>query len=226
MRIILADSHGPVMGKDQTSANLSLLYLGSYLRGKASFPVELKYIPQAKSDQFHLDLIRDFKPDIYAVSFTSYSALVTYELVGKIKKQFPQVFIVCGGPHAIHASKEILTKSAVDICVIGEGEETFLEIASNLDSIIEKREKIKGITYLENGKYKRTAARPLIDDIDTIPFPIRDLVDDNDFAALPQQGASQYRNGCNTWLSITMRFLRQSGFSFSTMVPILFGTAS
>ena len=59
MKIILADSHGPVMGKDQTSANLSLLYLGSYLKDKADFGVDLKYIPQAKSDQFHLDLIEN-----------------------------------------------------------------------------------------------------------------------------------------------------------------------
>lgn len=184
MKIILADSHGPVMGKDQTSANLSLLYLGSYLRQKANFSVDLKYIPQAKSDQFHLDLIRDFQPEIYAVSFTSFSALVTYELVNKIRKSFPGVFIVCGGPHAIHASKEILTKSAVDICVIGEGEDTFFEIASNFDKIHEAKVNIKGVSYLDSGIYKRTATRPLIDDINTIAFPLRDLVNDSDFCGL------------------------------------------
>ncbi len=143
MKIILADSHGPVMGKDQTSANLSLLYLGSYLKDKASFDVDLRYIPQAKSDQFHLNLIAKFQPNIYAVSFTSFSALVTYDLINKIKNQFPNVFIVCGGPHATHASKEILEKSNSDICVIGEGEETFLEIATKLDKIETEREGIK-----------------------------------------------------------------------------------
>jgi len=185
MKIILADSHGPVMGKDQTSANLSLLYLGSYLKDKADFDVDLRYIPQAKSDQFHLDLIETFKPNIYAVSFTSFSALVTYELINKIKQQYPDVLIVCGGPHAIYASEEILTKSDVDICVIGEGEQTFFEIASNLETIITQRKNIRGIAFFdEDDTYVKTPTRELIDDIDTIPFPLRDLVNDDDFCGL------------------------------------------
>lgn len=184
MRIILADSHGPVMGKDQASANLSLLYLGSYLKENADFKVDLKYIPQAKSDQFHLDLIEKFDPKIYAVSFTSFSSLITYELINKIKKKYPDVFIICGGPHAIQASKEILEKSKSDICVIGEGEVTFFEIVSNFDKLDSYKDQIKGISFFENGKYFRTATRELIDDINSIPFPLRDLVNDNDFCGL------------------------------------------
>lgn len=184
MKIILADSHGPVMGKDQTSANLSLLYIGAYLKEKASFNVEFKYLPQAKSDQFHLDSIEEFEPAIYAVSFTSFSALVTYELINKIKAQYPHVLIVAGGPHSITASEEILRKSKADICAIGEGEVTFFEIASNLDQIETFRGKINGISYLENDEYKKTPTRALIDDIDTIPFPLRDLVNDDDFCGL------------------------------------------
>ena len=184
MKIILADSHGPIMGKDQTSANLSLLYLGSYLKHKYQGELDLHYIPQAKSDQFHLDLIEEFKPEIYAVSFTSYSALVTYELVNKIKAKFPEVLIVCGGPHAIQSSKEILKKSKVDICVIGEGEETFYEIVCNLNTIKESRNKIKGIAFLKDGDCVKTPTRELIDDINTIPFPLRYLVNNDDFCGL------------------------------------------
>jgi hypothetical protein len=52
MKIILADSHGTVMGKDQTSTNLSLLYLGAYLKSKIP-EVDLTYIPQVKSENYH-----------------------------------------------------------------------------------------------------------------------------------------------------------------------------
>lgn len=189
MKILLADSHGPVMGKDQTSANLSLLYLGAYLREHAKFEVELEYIPQAKSDQYHLDRIEEFKPAIYAVSFTSYSALVTYELVNKIKAKYPDILIVCGGAHATNASKDILKKSKVDICVIGEGELTFLEIASRLDEIHSVKQEIKGISFMDGEKYSRTPTRELIDDLDTIPFPLRDLVNDDDFCGLTYRKA-------------------------------------
>ena len=184
MKIILADSHGPVMGKDQTSANLSLLYIGAYLKEKVDFEVDFRYIPQAKSDQFHLDLIKEFQPRIYAVSFTSFSALITYELINKIKELYPEVLVVCGGPHSIQSSEEILIKSKADICAIGEGEETFYQIVKNIDNLDATKKQIKGISYLENGKYVRTITRELIDDLDTIPFPLRNLVNNDDFCGL------------------------------------------
>ncbi len=184
MKILLADSHGPVMGKDQTSASLSLLYLASYIRKHVPTETEFRYIPQAKSDQFHLDTIREFQPKIYAVSFTSFSALVTYELIKRIREEFPDVFVICGGAHVIHASREALENSGADACVIGEGEETFLEIVTKLDQFHEIKKDIKGIAYIEDGKYVKTPNRPLIDDIDTIPFPARDLVNDDDFCGL------------------------------------------
>jgi len=184
MKVVLADSHGPIVGKDQTSASLSLLYLGSYLREMADFDVDLRYIPQAKSDRFHIDTVRSFRPDIYAVSFTSYSALITYTLIKEIKQKFPQVLVVCGGSHVIDKSREVLEKSGADLCVIGEGEQTFFEIASNFNRITEARKDIKGIAYLENSEYKRNIPRKLIDDINTIPFPLRYLVNDDDFCGL------------------------------------------
>lgn len=148
MKIILADSHGPIMGKDQTSANLSLLYLGAYIREKTSFKSKLTYIPQAKSDQFHLDSIASFKPKIYAVSFTSFSALITYELINKIKEHYPEVIVICGGPHAINHSKEILEKSKADVCVIGEGEETFLELCEQIHTDKVDFSSVKGLAYI------------------------------------------------------------------------------
>ena len=184
MKIILADSHGPILGKDQTSANLSLLYIASYLREKLDFDVNLKYIPQAKSNTYHLELIKKFKPKIYAVSFTSFSAIITYRLIQKIKTLYPDVLVVCGGPHAISASQEILEQSGADICAIGEGEETFYEIVENFNTITESRQEIRGISYLENGVSKKTVTRELINDIDKIPFPSRDLVNDDDFCGL------------------------------------------
>jgi hypothetical protein len=56
MHIILADNHGQVLGKDQASPNLSLLYLGSFLRSQVS-DVELTYIAQKHSPEYHLNMI-------------------------------------------------------------------------------------------------------------------------------------------------------------------------
>ena len=184
MRIILADSHGRVLGKDQTSANLSLLYLGAYLRRQPDVDVEFEYIPQVKSDDYHLERIRDFKADIYAASFTSFSARDTYALIRRVKAAFPGVLVVCGGPHAVTHSEEILRKSGADVVAIGEGEVTFHEIVKHKHELWSRIHEIDGVAYLADGEYRRTAGRALIDDIDSIPFPIRDLVNDDDFCGL------------------------------------------
>jgi radical SAM superfamily enzyme YgiQ (UPF0313 family) len=184
MNIILADSHGRVLGKDQTSASLSLLYLGAYLHGH-DLDVALDYIPQGKTDDYHLERIRECRPAIYASSFTSFTARETYALIRRIKAEFPDLLVVCGGAHANTHAEEILRKSGADIVAIGEGEETFLEIVQRYPGNEPHLALIKGIAFLDDeGVFRKTATRPLIDDIDTIPFPLRDLVNDDDFAGL------------------------------------------
>ncbi|MDT3778178.1 radical SAM protein [Nitrospira sp. MA-1] len=184
MKVILADNHGRVLGKDQTSANLALLYLGAYLQHQGDVEVELEYIPQVKSDTFHLERIHSFGADIYACSFTSFSARETYELIKRIKSTYPDVLVVCGGPHAVTHSEEILRRSGTDIVVIGEGEVTFHEIVKRFPTHKEHLSEISGIAYLKDGMYRKTPPRALISDIDSIPFPIRSLVNDSDFCGL------------------------------------------
>lgn len=183
MNIILADSHGPVLGKDQNSANLSLLYLASYLRSKMP-DVSLQYISQKPPAEYHIDAIKTFNASIYAASFTSYSAPQTYKLIRQIKEGFPRLLVVIGGAHVNTHSKDALEKSGADICVIGEGEITFHEIVQRYNEIPECLESIKGIAYIKNGIHKMNPSRPIIDDIDTVPFPSRDLVNQADFVGL------------------------------------------
>ena len=127
MHIILADNHGQVLGKDQASPNVSLLYLGSYLRSQVP-DVELTYIAQKHNPEYHLKMIRTLQPAFYAVSFTSFSARKTFELLRTIKDLFPWLKVICGGPHAMSHSEQILRESGADVCVIGEGEVTFSDL--------------------------------------------------------------------------------------------------
>lgn len=184
MKIILADNHGRVLGKDQTSANLALLYLGAYLQKKEDINVELEYISQVKSDIFHLERIREFKADIYACSFTSFAAPQTFELIKRIKRYHPDVLVVCGGPHAVTHSEDILRRSGADIVVIGEGELTFYEIVKYFPEYKDHLSEIAGIAYMKDGTFQKTEPRKLIQDIDSIPFPTRKLVNDSDFCGL------------------------------------------
>jgi anaerobic magnesium-protoporphyrin IX monomethyl ester cyclase len=196
-RVILADVHGPVLGKDQPSPNLSLLYLAGYLQ-QHSPQVQLKYISQKPPAEYHLHAIAAFQADIYAVSFTSYSANVAFEMIRQVKQNHPNVLVVIGGPHVITHAEQAMRSCGADICVIGEGEITFNQIVNRYLELPRALPRINGIAYISNGVFKRTPVRSLIEDIDSIPFPARDLINQSDFA-----GTSYSKGRPNTEVIIT-----------------------
>ncbi|NNE43218.1 MAG: radical SAM protein [Gemmatimonadetes bacterium] len=181
MKIILADAHGPVRGKAQMSPNLGLLYLASYLRERIE-GLELRYVPQNWELREHIRLIEEMRPDLYAMSFTSYGARVAYASIAELKARFPDLPIVCGGPHPSSAPEDLLTRTAADLCVIGEGEETFTEIVRQGSGLMDNLASVRGIAYrAPDGSYRENAPRELIADLDSVPFPARDLVNEDDF---------------------------------------------
>lgn len=86
--------------------------------------------------------------------------------------------IIFGGSHVTFMDKEVLCNNdCVDIIVRGEGELTMLELSNYFVQGKGTLENIKGISYRVNGEIVRTEARPLIKDLDKLPFPDRDISD-------------------------------------------------
>lgn len=195
--IIFADVHGPVLGKDQPSANLSLLYLAGYLQ-KTNPSARLKYISQKPALEYHLAAIEELGAHFYAISFTSYSAETAFEMIRAIKARFPALIVVVGGAHVMTHAESTLRKSGADICVIGEGEVTFSEIVAAYAALPAALENIDGVGFLRNGVFIKTPARALIEDIDSIPFPRRELLNQSDFV-----GTSYSKGSPNTEVIIT-----------------------
>jgi hypothetical protein len=182
-RVIFADNHGPVLGRDQTSANLSLLYLASYLR--RDFPdAHVEYISQRPPIEHHIRRVKELEPDFYALSFTSYAAAEAYALVRTLKNQFPWLRVICGGPHVTARPEDPLRRAGADISVIGEGEVTLAEIVAARDHLSDALPRINGVGFLQDGRYFETPARATIEDLDSIPFPDRDLLNQNEFCGL------------------------------------------
>jgi radical SAM superfamily enzyme YgiQ (UPF0313 family) len=115
--------------------------------------------------------IRRISPQLVAITAltpTISNALKTAELT---KKTCPQAIVVMGGYHPTFNNREILGKAYVDIVVMGEGEYTFLDLVKTLSEGGDLK-KVRGIAY-DN---LVTSARPLICDLDEIPFPARHLL--------------------------------------------------
>lgn len=151
---------------------LGISYLVSSLRqefGKNS--IEFKIVEKELAKQ-----IETFKPDAVGISSVSqnYTLAMKY---AKIVKGF-NLPVIIGGIH-ISSLPSTLTED-MDVGVIGEGEKTIIE----LFKILAKKghfsenslSKIKGVVYWQNGKRVITKPRPLIQPLDKIPLPARDLM--------------------------------------------------
>lgn len=114
--------------------------------------------------------------DIVGVSviagYYQYRKLLIISRVINAAKNRP--FYVIGGHGPSPEPEFFLRKTGADLVVIGEGEETALEIVEAIDR---KRDfnSVKGIAYLKDSKCIKTAERPLIRNIDKITFPAFEL---------------------------------------------------
>lgn len=83
--------------------------------------------------------------------------------------------VVAGGQHVTFFDSEALSTGLFDFIVRGEGEQTMLDLVRHMEEG-NSFEEVKGISYVSEGEVIRTPARPLIQDLDTLPWPARDLL--------------------------------------------------
>ncbi|MCJ7613909.1 B12-binding domain-containing radical SAM protein [Candidatus Bathyarchaeota archaeon] len=116
--------------------------------------------------------IESFDPDIVASSAlatcNTYVAARTLEIAKKVK---PDVLTVAGGQHfTVLAQESMETYPEIDVIVRGEGEETLVELAEASDNKSSFSE-IEGISFRNNGTVRHNPPRPLIENLDELPFP-------------------------------------------------------
>lgn len=104
--------------------------------------------------------------------YYQYGKLLKLSAAINMSKNRP--FYILGGHGPAPEPEYFLKKTQADVIVIGEGENTVVEIIEALEN---KRamSSVKGIAFMENGKCHITPERPLIQNIDEIPFPAWDL---------------------------------------------------
>lgn len=99
----------------------------------------------------------------------------TLPILEGIRRKFPNALIVIGGEHVTACYEYILdTCPFVDVCVLGEGEETFVDLINAYYSIRPLNE-VAGISFKQNDQVVRTDTRKRIFDIDQIPQPNWDI---------------------------------------------------
>jgi radical SAM superfamily enzyme YgiQ (UPF0313 family) len=156
---------------------LNLGYIAAYLIENGYEDVEI-HIGAFETDK---EIISDAsEADI--VGFTATSPMMKHaeELAKQIKEENPKAVIAFGGSHSSVLPENGLKSENIDVVVRGEGEMTMLEIAQ----AVERGTSFKGITgvsYKNKGAIIHNPNRELIRDIDTIPFPARNLLRQDKF---------------------------------------------
>lgn len=121
--------------------------------------------------------IKKINPDFLGVSIVSMLWAHGKQLIDAAKKQNPKMFIAAGGPHPTTLSKEVMKEcKGVDAIICGEGELTTKDLADALEKK-KNLDSVKGIIYRAGKKVVSTKPRPLLKDLDTLPYPAFDLVD-------------------------------------------------
>lgn len=163
---------------------LGLGYIASYLREYGNFE-DIVIID--KEDP--IKVIRKEKPDIVGITATTSDFPEANRIAKEIKKNF-DIPIIIGGHHISLMSKH-LPHSNFDIAVLGEGEQTMLELMQSYEKHggfqFEKLENINGLGLLDNGNLKITQPRKPIEPLDEIPYPARDLLKMKKYYLLPRK---------------------------------------
>ncbi len=97
-----------------------------------------------------------------------YALLVQSHL---IKKHFPQIKIIMGGPLATAEYKMLLTKHYADVVVLGEGEFTLIELIKSPEWTKGILSSIPGIAFLSNAGVESTGCKEPIKDLDSLGYP-------------------------------------------------------
>lgn len=163
----------------RSTEHVGIGYLAAYLR-KHNHTVKVLEIKECEiqnEDQYISELM-----DCEFIGFTTTCVTMknVAHLVDIIKKNLPNSYIACGGHMATFSGKELLEKYPnIDFTINGEGEITFLELVETLGNKNDLSS-VLGITYRQGKEVIENKSRPLIEDLNILPFPDRDQFEQHD----------------------------------------------
>jgi len=184
MKIIIIYS-GPILTSETTEKELKIvqdyqmplgvLYLGQILKDNGHNVILFDHNITGMSINSVVNWIKKVNPDILGFSVLSSSLFTSNAIAKKAKERNPNLIIVYGSYIPTFCAHEVLKHcNYVDFCVRNEGELTIIELLNTLERNQSVSE-VLGITYRCNGEIIENPDRPLIQDLDTIPFPNRKL---------------------------------------------------
>lgn len=181
MKILLLNPvftrYGGLKGHGGQAPPLGLGYIASYLREKKPY-CKISILDAEAQSLSYEEIVREVKkscPDIIGITVNTPVFYNVQRITELIKEVLPKVKIVAGGPHPSAMPEETLGGGFIDFVVVGEGEVTFFELVDAIENKTPLSD-IAGVVYKDKSKIIRNKVRPLIEDLDSLPWPARDLM--------------------------------------------------
>ncbi|MFZ2201974.1 MAG: radical SAM protein [Microgenomates group bacterium] len=118
-----------------------------------------------------LGLIKKSKPKIVGLSVNLFTYQTALRTTKAIKKRFPKITMVVGGPTPSSAPKRMLEVCPVDAVCIGEGEVTWAEVLDRYKNGQHLFKGVAGMMYRQGRRIFQNPPREYIKEIDNILFP-------------------------------------------------------
>nr|MBC7244125.1 radical SAM protein [Chloroflexota bacterium] len=150
-------------------------YLSSVLK-QAGHQTALIYLLAEPVKGEFLQQVAAIAPDIIAFSATTHQFPYVEKCARWIKESLPEMLCIAGGPHPTLVPEDVLANSNFDLVCIGEGEYPLLDLVTALQ---EGREitNIPNLWLRRDGALVKNPLRPLLANLDELPFADRELFD-------------------------------------------------
>ena len=133
--------------------------------------------------------VKDINPGLLVMECSTPSIRYELQSAAAVKGAMPDIQIALVGSHSSFFHKEILADNPeVDAIVRGEFEITVCELARAIEQNRDWSE-VQGLSYCAGHEIVVNAERPLIEDLDSLPFPARHIVRGNGYRAAIYSGA-------------------------------------
>lgn len=177
---------------------LGLAYIAAFLRER-KFSVDI--IDGAIGDLSEEEILKKIKiqnPKIIGFSAMTFTFHRAVSFSRKIRTKFPRILTIIGGHHATLLPHQVLSENpSFDLTVYGEGELTAWDIMQKFEKHNFDRgkflkdysllETIPGIVFRKLKQTRMNPPRPLISNLDELPYPAWDLLPMDKYLPLPNQ---------------------------------------
>jgi anaerobic magnesium-protoporphyrin IX monomethyl ester cyclase len=153
---------------------LSLAYVAAIAEKAGHQVIIIDAAAEKLSLEATVQRIENFSPDLLGFTMTTYGFHQALGWIKKIKEKV-NIPVVVGGWHLAIYPRETMQHNAIDYAIIGEAENTlagFLQALEQGSSLSD----LPGIAFRRAGEIIITPQPQSTDDLDTVPFPARHLL--------------------------------------------------